>query len=612
MTQPAPQELFAGKFRLLKMLGRGAMGEVWLAVEEGPRNFRRQVAIKRLIASEGMSDFARESFVAEAQVIARLDHPNIVRLIELGESDDRGLYLALDYIDGSALDRIIRKGGPMSTAAVALIGREVGRALDAVHCMCDHDGRNLGVVHRDVSPANILIGRDGRVRLSDFGVARITGLGGEKTETGVFKGKLPYMPPEQALGQPFDGRADVFSLGITLVEGLIGGRLRKAETQGQLIAMIATEQAPRVREVMPDAHPALAAALDAATHFDANQRLASAGQLAHAMQDVLHSLGPQAEAQAVAELRERVAQVAGGATQQASKQPWSMAISGENPAYGSQPSYQSGHISGGYPSAVSGGGMSGGYAPGMSGAQPAYQAPSTGRHQVPPSYGRLGQPPSVPPGASQTQPSVTRVASYTEASASPRPSSGGRAWIYTVAAALGIGLAVGAAWMFAPRVGPSANAGTGVDTQATLPTATSEAQGTAVPEVPSVQPSASAAAPEPSASASADTLASATPTSTTPVRVPNTGRPRPSATATEEPADANAGPGSLVVVVNPWGNVSVGGRSYGMTPLPPISLPPGTHMVSVTNPELGASRSASVKIVGGKASTVRFDLKKSD
>ncbi len=610
MTQPAPQELFAGKFRLLKMLGRGAMGEVWLAVEEGPRNFRRQVAIKRLIASEGMSDFARESFVAEAQVIARLDHPNIVRLIELGESDDRGLYLALDYIDGSALDRIIRKGGPMSTAAVALIGREVARALDAVHCMCDHDGRNLGVVHRDVSPANILIGRDGRVRLSDFGVARITGLGGEKTETGVFKGKLPYMPPEQALGQPFDGRADVFSLGITLVEGLIGGRLRKAETQGQLIAMIATEQAPRVREVMPDAHPGLATALDAATHFDAHQRLASAGQLAHAMQDVLHSLGPQAEAQAVAELRERVAQVAGGSTQQASKQPWSMAISGENPAYGSQPSYQSGNVSGGYPSAVSAGGMSGGYAPGMSGAQPAYQAPSTGRHQVPPSYGRLGQPPSVPPGASQTQPSVTRVASYTEASASPRPSGTGRAWIYTVAAALGIGLAVGAAWMFAPRVGPSANAGTVVDTSSSPPTATGTVQGPAVPEVPSAEPSASAAGTEPSASAEA--LASAAPTSTTPVRVPNTGRPRPSATATEEPADANAGPGSLVVVVNPWGNVSVGGRSYGMTPLPPISLPPGTHMVSVTNPELGASRSASVKIVGGKASTVRFDLKKSD
>jgi hypothetical protein len=225
----------------------------------------------------------------------------------------------------------------------------------------------------------------------------------------------------------------------------------------------------------------------------------------------------------------------------------------------------------------------------------------------------LGQPPSVPPGASQTQPSVTRVASYTEASAAPRSSGGGsRAWIFTVAAALGIGVAVGAAWVFAPRIGPSANAGSGVDAPTPPPTTTTGVQGSGAADTPTAEPAASGVASAPSSSASADAVASAPPTSTTPPRVPGNGRPRPTATVTEEPVDANAGPGSLVVVVNPWGNVSVGGRSYGMTPLPPISLPPGTHMVSVTNPELGASRSASVKIVGGKASTVRFDLKKSD
>src|SRR6187551_3072859 len=119
-----PAAAFAGKFKLIRLLGRGAMGEVWLAVEEGPRNFRRQVAVKRLLATSDLSDYARESFVAEAQVIARIDHPNIVHLIELGESDDRGLYLVLDYIDGAALDRVIRKGGPLSPAAVAFIGRE--------------------------------------------------------------------------------------------------------------------------------------------------------------------------------------------------------------------------------------------------------------------------------------------------------------------------------------------------------------------------------------------------------------------------------------------------------------------------------------------------------
>lgn len=329
---PAPPVAFAGKYRLVRMLGKGAMGEVWLAVEEGPRNFRRQVAVKRLLSTAELSDYARESFVAEAQVIARLDHPNIVRLVELGETaEDHSLYLVLDFVDGAALDRLIKRGGPMSPAAVALLGREVARALDAVHCMADDDGRNYGVVHRDVSPGNILLSRDGRVRLSDFGVARISGFGGEKTETGIFKGKLPYMPPEQAAGHAFDGRADCFSLGVTLFEALIGGRLRKAETQGQLIAMIATEQAPRVRDRQPDAPEHLAYAIDYATVFDPEQRVRSAGELAALLDDALRALGPRAEQEALAELRERVVQAA-DAPPSAGKAPWSMAISGSQPS----------------------------------------------------------------------------------------------------------------------------------------------------------------------------------------------------------------------------------------------------------------------------------------
>src|SRR5262249_11744010 len=139
---------FAGKYRLLRKLGKGAMGEVWLAEEEGPRNFRRKVALKRLLGGPSPGDYAPESFVAEAQVIARLDHPNIVRLIEFGAAEGE-LYLVLDYIDGAALDRLLRRAGRLSPVAVAYIGREIAQALEAVHSMCDDDGRNLHVVHRD-------------------------------------------------------------------------------------------------------------------------------------------------------------------------------------------------------------------------------------------------------------------------------------------------------------------------------------------------------------------------------------------------------------------------------------------------------------------------------
>ncbi|WP_437276619.1 serine/threonine-protein kinase [Sorangium sp. So ce375] len=299
-----PPELFAGKYRLIRMLGKGGMGEVWLA-EEGPPELRRHVALKRLVARPGLGASARESFFAEALVIARLDHPNVVRLIEFGEFEG-SVYLALDYVDGPALDRVLKKVGVFSPRAVAYLGREIARALEAVHGLCEDDGESYAVVHRDVSPSNILIGREGRVCLTDFGVARIPGLADEQSDTSVFKGKLPYMPPEQARGEPFDGRADVFSLGITLLEALLGSRVRKAETQRQLIMGVASMPIPRARELLPDLGSRLSDALDAATEFSVEKRTASAGRLAGELDRVLCEMGHGAEQEARSELKGHV------------------------------------------------------------------------------------------------------------------------------------------------------------------------------------------------------------------------------------------------------------------------------------------------------------------
>ncbi len=558
--QQAQEELFAGKFRLLKLLGRGAMGEVWLAEETGPRNFRRQVAVKRLLATEGISEYARESFLAEAQVIARLDHPNIVHLIELGESDDRGLYLVLDYIDGSALDRVIRKGGPLSPGAVALIGREVAKALDAVHTMGDESGNDLRVVHRDVSPANILIGRDGRIRLSDFGVARIHGLGGEKTETGVFKGKLPYMPPEQALGEPFDGRADIFSLGVTLFEALIGGRLRKAETQGQLIAMIATERVPRVAAMLPHLMTELQQAIDGATEFKAHARVPSAGHLAAQLHNVLKSLGPGSEEAAAHEICQRVSDAA-GAGGPVARQPWSMALTGESPAY-------------------------------SSGAR------TLSHPSAPYSQGARTNPASVPPDASA---SVTRVASISDANRPPPPSTG-RLWFVAICGAVMLGSIAGAMFVL---FGPPPKKPQASSEVASQPIASAESA------APVLAATLVASATDPSASASVVASVSASSSSSSKTTLPRVPGPLATNTASSSGAE-EGGMGTLIVAVNPWGNVSVDGASKGTTPIGAISLPAGTHTVVVTNPELGASRSATVKIVGGKSHSLRFDLKKSD
>ena len=605
MSQEHLQDLFAGKFRLLRLLGKGAMGEVWLAEEVGPRNFRRQVALKRLLATEGISEYARESFIAEAQVIARLDHPNIVRLIELGEADGRGLFLGLDYIDGAALDRLLRKAGALSPAAVALVGREVARALDAVHSMTDMAGQNLGVVHRDVSPANILVGRDGRVRLSDFGVARIHGLGGEKTETGIFKGKLPYMPPEQALGEPFDGRADVFSLGVTIFEALIGGRLRKAETQGQLIAKIATERVPRVHEVVPDAMPALAQAIDAATEFRSEDRIPSAGHLAAAMNGVLFSLGPAAEQAAFAELAERVGIAAGAAsTAPTTKQPWSLALSGELPAFGHSGTNPRAYVtgSGSYSNAL---GASGPHShPVSHGSGPHLRESGPHAASLSQSYSG-GRPPAGPPSVPPQGPaSVTRIASITDTAGSRTPPPA-RTWAVALAIASLVGVGAGALWV----VFGKGNGSTGEPSTATSgsqqPDATKAAATAAVTAI--------AAQPSTSAVALTDASASAAPSSEPKDPKPKkNGAPTPRPTANDnDPVPDASSPGTLQVTVSPWGNVSVDGVPRGTTPIGPISLPPGPHTVSVTNPDLGASRSATVKVVAGKQATVGFDLKKS-
>lgn len=625
MSSPQPSDaLFAGKYRMVKMLGRGAMGEVWLANEEGPRNFSRQVAVKRLLTTEGMSDIARQSFVAEAQALAHLDHPNIVRLIELGESDDRGLYLVLDYVDGAALDKIMKRTGPMPPTTVALIGREVAKALDAVHILSDESGRNLGVVHRDVSPANILIGRDGRIRLSDFGVARITGLGGEKTETGIFKGKLPYMPPEQALGEPFDGRADLFSLGVTIYETLIGGRLRKAETQGQLIARIATERAPYVRDRAPDTPPELARAIDSTTEFKSEQRVANAGQLALMLHQVLYHLGPRSEEEAINDLRERVAVTTSTTAPQS--RPWSLALSSENPAYGSQPyssanpslphsgswagqqsnppsySQQGSHSqqgSGAFRAESTNSGVPSSAMTGQAGSGPHS---SSGPHFAAAGLQATG-PQSAPPGSmSGTHPSVTHIASITDATPTRAKSS---PWLWVVLAALTGGAVALGLWLFLERGKSTPPASSAVAANGASSTASPE--GSAKTPTPSATASQSSVDPAPS-----DTSTSSTPSTTPsgkPHSIPQPNVPKTTPTPSDT-AEESTGPGMIQVVCSPWGNVSIDGRPVGMTPIGAVSVPPGSHTVSATNSDLGASRAQTVKVVSGKTSFVKFDFKK--
>lgn len=200
-----------GKCQLLRLLGKGGMGSVYLAEH---LFLKRRVAIKILSRDLCADPEETARFEREAVAAARLDHENIVRIHDVDEDDGRP-FIVMEYVEGEDLDELIRRKGPLPARAVAEIIREVARALEHAHA--------AGVVHRDIKPANVLLRKDGRVKITDFGLARQVGER-ELGDDGTVLGTPYYVSPEQAQGLPADGRSDIYSLGITFYQALTGKR----------------------------------------------------------------------------------------------------------------------------------------------------------------------------------------------------------------------------------------------------------------------------------------------------------------------------------------------------------------------------------------------------
>jgi serine/threonine protein kinase len=214
-----------GGYELVRELGHGGMAEVFLAHPcDAPE---RLLVIKRMLPHISASRRNVELFLREARLAARLDHPNVVHVYELGQ-DSGTHFLALEYIDGVNLHRLAketwRAGRSLPTEVVVRAIADAALGLHHAHTLVDARGQPAGLVHRDISPENLMVGRDGVTRVLDFGIARTTEPGHTVTETGELKGKIPYMSPEQIEGKPLDGRSDLFSLGVTLYWLLCGRR----------------------------------------------------------------------------------------------------------------------------------------------------------------------------------------------------------------------------------------------------------------------------------------------------------------------------------------------------------------------------------------------------
>jgi len=239
----------SGKYRLERRLGGGGMAEVYAGHAVGAEGFSRRIAIKRVLPGYSDNTGFAQMFVAEAQISSQLVHPNIVSVLDFDRDPEGRLFLVMELVEGKDLDALIGTGMLPLPVVIFVIG-EVLRGLGFAHDLPTGTGLR-GIVHRDVSPHNVLLSWEGAVKVSDFGIAKARAAS-EATASVFIKGKPAYMSPEQANGQRLDGRSDLFAVGVMLWEMLVGQRLFVAEDTRATLAAVLFGQIPRPRTMRSD------------------------------------------------------------------------------------------------------------------------------------------------------------------------------------------------------------------------------------------------------------------------------------------------------------------------------------------------------------------------
>jgi serine/threonine protein kinase len=292
MDQLAPGRVI-GKYKVVRRLAMGGMAEIFLAQARGIEGFEKYVVLKRILPQFAASQTFIRLFLNEARVAATLDHPNIASVYDIGESD--GMYFfAMEYLHGEDLGHLLRElvrrseRIPIEHALTIMVG--VAAGLHAAHEKRGPDGRPLGIVHRDVSPSNVVVTYDGGVKLVDFGVAKMTA-NAELTKSGSVKGKLAYMSPEQCNGVVIDRRSDVFALGILLFELTTQTRLFKGESEAATLKMVLDARVPPPSARVPDYPTELEPIIFKALARERDERFATAREVQIALEEVARGRG---------------------------------------------------------------------------------------------------------------------------------------------------------------------------------------------------------------------------------------------------------------------------------------------------------------------------------
>jgi len=571
---PAPWEIaltHVGKYQLGRKLATGGMAEVFLAKAEGPMGFEKTLVLKRILPHLAEDPQFVGMFLSEARLAAQLNHPNIVQIFDFGQSDN-AYYLAMEHIDGMDLRTLSlmarQRGMQLPPPVCAKIVSSACEGLAFAHDFVEPaTGKPLNLIHRDISPDNILLSRQGAVKVVDFGIAKAS-TQGHKTQTGMVKGKIAYMPIEQLQGQPLDRRVDVYSLGIVLYELLTGQRPFDASTDVSMMQAILFEPLVPVTLRRADLPPALTQILDRAICKVREQRYPDCRAFQADLERYILSTG---EPIGPWQLAQVITQLSSEATS-APTEDFVFAATAMSPTSRAE-------------------------------GTPLESTLISGRHE----------PPSMVVGASAVLPGVSETPAAPSAPLPPQtPLPLERKVAPAPAPALAIRPNRTGLWVALGGLALLAAGGGVLLFRGGTPVAPPPAVVVAPTPTPSTPPEVEAepAAPVPTPPAPVAAAPEALPSEAPAQQLP----PAPAEPAPVEPPPApvvrrqESQKGKLEFRIRPYATVFLDGKALGQTPLAPVSVSAGSHTLRFINRELGKDVTRTFDVKAGKPNIFKLDL----
>jgi serine/threonine protein kinase len=544
------------RYKLVARLGHGGMAEVFLAAWEVAPFVHQPVVIKRLHTHFNEDQRLVQMFLDEARLLCLLEHPHVVKTLEAGVIDGK-CCIAMEYLEGQPLHRVLRRAyqlGKLPIEAAVGIAISVLEGLNYAHDATDASGQSLEIVHRDISPQNVFVTNDGQVKVLDFGIAKARTHEG-RTATGVVKGKVGYIAPEQAAGESVDRRADVWSVGVVLWEALAGTRLFKAETDAGTLNLSLRGEIPTAATHRPELPLELEVVLARALQRAPALRYRTAAAMQKDLQSWQKSAG---KAPRLGDLGALMREL-----------------------FGSELLEQRRMVS-------------------VLMARSDCTAPAPASARVPSSTSAL-----IVSNAAATSTDLSDMSQRMDAMNKRH-----RRALRTIVSVLALvaGLAGAVAYFALARFNPSAG---NTPTQAAEPRA---ASAPAVDAARATNSDRDASSRPVSVVRELTSAARSAPVAKRPALASHAVAPKPITDAPTLPAaSASMKPetssvGFLTIDTSPWSQVSVAGRSLGQTPLVSVKLPAGNQLLTLRNPELGIETSYAVQIDAGKTTVRRIGI----